>query len=427
MIRKYLLLALGLMVLNPAFGQAWTRLTLENAYQILEERYPVLKNSDLLKDIHQKESEQLEKSRLPSVSLRADGRLQSESTSLGAEAGSQFPIQIDLPLYSAKSYLELNYNILDGGQTTARQKVTDAQLQVDQQMLEVDRYALRSRVDLHFVNMILLREQLKLFDFSFKDLEARRERLANGIEAGTVLESELTKVDIKLLELRSQQESLGYKLKGLHKSLEDLLDIKLFDEVELVFPLLDSPSQIPAIKRPEQQLFGLQRQAIWANSDLIQSARKPRLTAFAQGGVGYPNPLNLFDTNVSPYGLVGFQFSWRLTDWGKSKLQKEVLGLKANRINHAEETFLFNLDSREAAYSSAVASLENQITRDREIAVLQAQVLTQMAAQLDEGVITSSEYILQVNAELRSRQNLAIHQAELTKVQLEFMTERGGL
>lgn len=427
MIRKYILLALGMMALSPAFGQAWTKLTLENAYQMLEERYPVLKNSELLKEIHQKESEQLEKSRLPSVSLKADGRLQSESTSLGAEAGSQFPIQIDLPLYSAKSYLELNYNILDGGQTTARQKVTDAQTEVDQQMLEVDRYALRSRVDLHFVNMILLREQLKLFDFSFKDLEARRERLANGLEAGTVLESELTKIDIKLLELRSQQESLGYKLKGLHKSLEDLLDIKLIDEVELVFPMLSSPSQIPTIQRPEQQLFGLQRQAVWANTDLIQSARKPRLTAFAQGGVGYPNPLNLFDTNVSPYGLVGFQFSWRLTDWGKSKLQKEVLSLQANRINHAEETFLFNLDTREATYSSSVASLENQIARDREIAVLQAQVLTQMAAQLDEGVITSSDYILQVNAELRSRQNLAIHQAELTKVQLEFMTERGGL
>ncbi len=247
------------------------------------------------------------------------------------------------------------------------------------------------------------------------------------MEAGTVLESELTKIDIKLLELRSQQESLGYKLKGLHESLEDLLDIKLIDEVELVFPMLSSPSQIPTIQRPEQQLFGLQRQAVWANTDLIQSARKPRLTAFAQGGVGYPNPLNLFDTNVSPYGLVGFQFSWRLTDWGKSKLQKEVLSLQANRINHAEETFLFNLDTREAAYSSSVASLENQIARDREIAVLQAQVLTQMAAQLDEGVITSSDYILQVNAELRSRQNLAIHQAELTKVQLEFMTERGGL
>ncbi len=165
MIRKYILLALGMMVLSPAFGQAWTKFTLENAYQMLEERYPVLKNSELLKEIHQKESEQLEKSRLPSVSLKADGRLQSESTSLGAEAGSQFPIQIDLPLYSAKSYLELNYNILDGGQTTARQKVTDAQTEVDQQMLEVDRYALRSRVDLHFVNMILLREQLKLFDF----------------------------------------------------------------------------------------------------------------------------------------------------------------------------------------------------------------------------------------------------------------------
>lgn len=427
MTKKQFLLILVLFALVPLYGQPLAGLSLDDAYKIMEERYPALKDGNLLNEIYQNESAQLDKSRLPSLALKADGRLQSESTSLGAEAGSQLPIQIELPLYSARSYLELSYNVLDGGQTAARQKLTDAQLQIDQQKLEVDRYALRERIDVIFINVMLLREQIKLFDYSFQDLDVRRERLAAALDAGTVLESALTQIDIKLLELRSQKENLDFRLKGLLTTLEDILDIELADDAELQFPVFTSPTQVPSIDRPEREIFSLQKEAIWANSDLIQSAKKPRLSAFAQGGVGYPNPLNLFDTNVSPYGLIGFQFSWRLTDWGKSKLQKEVLGLQARRINHAEETFLFNLDSREAAYLAEVERLQGQLIRDQEIAILQARVLEQMAAQLDEGVITSSEYILQVNAELRSRQNRAIHEAELIKTQLEFRTERGGL
>ncbi len=427
MIKKYILFTLGLFLLAPVYGQPLTQLSLEEAYQILEARYPALQNGVLLNEIYQKELEQLDKSRLPSVALKADGRLQSESTSLGAEAGSQLPFQIELPLYSAKSYLELNYHVLDGGQTAARRKLTDAQLQIDQQQQEVDRYSLRNRIDLLFINVMLLREQTELFAISFLDLEARRAQLAAALEAGTVLESDLTQIDIKLLELRSQQENLDFRLKGLLGTLEALLDIELDKDAELTFPLMGVPTQLPDINRPERQLFSLQKEAVWANSDLIQSARKPRLSAFAQGGVGYPNPLNLFDTNISPYGLVGFQFSWRLTDWGKSKLQKEVLGLQVRKINHAEETFLFNLDSREANYLAEVERLQNLLIRDQEIVALQSQVLAQMVAQLDEGVITSPDYIQQVNAELRSRQNLAIHQAELVKAQLEFRTERGGL
>ncbi len=426
-VKKYISLVLGLIILAPLNGQPLGQLSLDEAYLLLEERYPALQSGVLLDEIYRKESAQLDKSRLPSVALKADGRLQSESTSLGTEAGSQLPFQIELPLYAARSYLELNYNVWDGGQSAARQRLTDAQLRVDQQQLQVDRYSLRQRIDGLFINVMFLREQVKLYDLSFKDLEIRREQLAAALDAGTILESDLFQVDIKLLELRSQQENLTFRLKGLLGTLADLLGIELDEDADLIFPDLDTPSQVPEIDRPERHLFSLQKEAIWANSTLIQSSRKPRLSAFAQGGIGYPNPLNLFDTNISPYGLVGFQFNWKLSDWGSSKLKKEVLGLQARRINYAEETFLFNLDSKEATYLSEVERLQSLLLRDQEIVALQAQVLVQMAAQLDEGVITSSDYIRQVNAELRSRQNLAIHRAELVKAQLEFKTERGGL
>ena len=78
--------------------------------------------------------------------------------------------------------------------------------------------------------------------------------------------------------------------------------------MELIYPSMSEPTVIPEIDRPEQELFQLQRNLILAQSDLITAARKPKLSAFAQAGIGYPNPLNLLDNNPAPYGLIGAAF-----------------------------------------------------------------------------------------------------------------------
>ena len=118
--------------------------------------------------------------------------------------------------------------------------------------------------------------------------------------------------------------------------------------------------------------------------------------------------------------------NWQITDWNKSQVSKDILSLQSQKLVHAEETFNFNLDSKKAQYQADVNRLLYQIVQDEKIANLQAEILKQLAAQLDEGVITSSDYITQVNAELLSRQNLLIHQTELSKIQVEFWSERGG-
>ena len=159
---------------------------------------------------------------------------------------------------------------------------------------------------------------------------------------------------------------------------------------------------------------------------MIDVQKKPQLSAYAQAGVGYPNPLNFLANEVAPYGILGVQMNWKIADWNKTQVDKDILLLQSQKLINAEETFNFNLNSKKAKYQSDVNRLLSQIEQDEKIADLQAEILKQIAAQLDEGVITSSEYIIQVNAELLSRQNLLIHQTELSKLQLEFWSERGG-
>jgi outer membrane protein TolC len=426
MTKKIVVIPFFLLISSISFGQLRHQLSLEDAYKLLEENYAVLQNAAIQDQIYQKELEALNIARMPSIQLKADGRLQSESISIPTEGGMPSPIDVEIPIYSLASYLEGRYLIMDGGVNEAQRKLKAVELKAKQQNIEVTRFSLRERINTLFVNIDLLREQNKLFDLSLKDLAARKEQVTAGVTYGTILESELTKLEVRELELRAQRDNIAFQLRGLINSLGQLIGETLPENLVLEFPVLPAPTEIPTLNRPEQTLFQVRRDAIMAQSDLIETERKPKLSAFAQAGVGYPNQLNFFDTEVSPYGIIGLNFSWKIVDWKKEELSKELLTLQTLQLQNEQATFEFNLESQTANYLATIDRLERQIEHDEQVAQLQADILQQLAAQLDEGVITSSDYIIQLNAELMARQNLSIHQTELRKTQLEFWNQRGS-
>lgn len=425
MVRKHLLFLAWLSFALPAWSQGLETLSLAEAYAKLEANYPALQDGKVLQQLYEEEVEQVEQGRLPKLFLKADGRLQSQSTSLDA-GGAMLPFEIDQPLVSAKGYAEAQYSILNGGMVEAQKSVQLAKLKADQQGIEVQRYQLRQRVNQLFVGISLLRGQTGLIELSLADLQARKEPVAAAVRLGAVVESELTRIEVREIELQSRKDALDFQLKGMLGTLSELLGVSLSPALTLGYPELPEPQQVPVLNRPELQLFDLQRESILAQSSLIDAKRKPKLSAYAQAGVGYPNPLNILDNNVAPYGLVGAQFSWEITGRKTAKSQKEVLQLQTHRLDNAESTFEFNLRSQEASYLAEVVRLERQIERDEQIADLQARILQQLRAQLEEGVITSADYLSQVNAELAARQNLVLHQVELLKVQLDFYNNRQG-
>jgi outer membrane protein TolC len=413
-------------ITSSAQNQARTELSLQECYTLLQDRYPLLKQSDIYASIFETEKQIIEKSRLPSINLKAEGRVQSESTNLDAGEGVMLPFEIDLPLYSYKSYAEGQYVLMDGGLRKAQTKAKEMEYQSNLSKLDVEGFVLRQRIDAIVVNVLLIREQLNLLDISIKDLDIRKESIAAAVEYGTALESELTKIEVRRLEIINQQENINENLRGLIRSLEYWLGIEISDNVRFSFPQLGEISNIPSLTRPENSFYQAQREQVLANNDLVDAARAPKLSAFAQLGFGSPNPVNLLDKDLAPYALAGLQFSWQVTDWNKSNLNKQLLLLHALELDKAEATFEFNMESQKAAYLSEVSRLQKLIENTKTIARLHAEVLSQMAVQVDEGVITTTDYLIQHNSELATRQNLLLYETQLFKTQLEFWSQRGA-
>jgi len=407
------------------WAQTRTQLDLSTAYQLLEQRYPALQDDQLLARTYELDAQLLAIDKLPGIALKADGRLQSESTQLNT-GGSEMAFAIDQPLVAIKTYLEVNYILLDGGMNKANAKVQQAQLAVDQQTIRVQRYALRERINQLFLAINLLREQAKLFEFTRADLQSREAAAQASVGNGVALVSDLAQLQVRLLELNGQEEEVTYQEQELRASLAYLVGEDLPAAVRLVLPELGEPAEVPPIDRPEQALYRLQQQAVLAQTDRLAAQRKPRLSAYAQAGVGYPNPLNILDNGTAPYGLVGVGFNWPIVDWQKEKLQRERLSVQVQRIDNQQATLAFNIEAGKAAYLLAIARLDSQLANDQAIAELQATILAQLAVQLDEGVITSTDYVSQLNTTLRARQQLVLHQLARQQAQLNYWYSRGG-
>ncbi|RMG87089.1 MAG: TolC family protein [Bacteroidetes bacterium] len=409
---------------TPAVGQPAT-LSLSEAYALLESRYPDLQKAAVLEQVYANELTQLDIARRPMLFLKAEGRLQSESTHLD-KGGAPTPFEIDQPLVFAKPYLEGRYLLYDGGRTEARKSVKKAQLAADLAETEVTRFSIRERINQLFTQIEVVREQSKLLDLSLENLAARKAQVVAAVEEGVRVEGDIIQMDIRILEWEARKKDLAAQMEALLQTLSYWTGRPISDPAQLVWPDLPAPDSIPPLRRPEQDWFGAQRRSVLAQSDLVEVQTRPTLAIFGQAGFGYPNPLNILDNNFSPYALAGVQFEWQIYDWKKKETDREWLTLKARQLDLAAATFDFNLESQKAQYLAEIHRLEAQIEEDQTLADLRKKLLDQVSAQLDEGVVTVSEYLDQATAELAARQQLTVHRANLRARQLAFWSLRGA-
>lgn len=406
-------------------GQATDRLSLIEAHDLAQSYSPLSKNKVLIPQSSALRLRSVQQSRLPTIQLKADGRIQSETISFPEDAG--LPISLDLPLYSFQTYAQAQYLIYDGGINQAQQQLEQVQLEVDKQSLEVDLNGIKEQVNQLFLGILFARKRSEILKLTLTDLGLRKEAMQAAVENGTLLESEVDQLLVRELELTAEIEKVENETRSLFAVLGALIGQEIPEDLELETPDMEDFSLALPVTRPEQVLLDRQKQALAASESMIQASRRPKLSAFANGGVGYPNPLNLLANEVAPYAIGGINFSWNLVDWGKANRDRQLIEIQSQMIDNRKEAFEFGLTAMEGKYREDILGLENHITRDQEIVALQEKILSQLSTQLENGVITTNEYLIQSNAALQARQQLELHQVQLLQTKVNYLTQQGAL
>jgi outer membrane protein TolC len=74
-----------------------------------------------------------------------------------------------------------------------------------------------------------------------------------------------------------------------------------------------------------------------------------------------------------------------------------------------------------------ILRIENLIAADHRIVELRKKVAMTAAARLDQGIITSSEYLIEQNALTKAELNLELHKIQLQQSRLNYISTMGYL
>lgn len=400
------------------------QISLQDCYRFAESNTAISQNPQLLENLTNLRLQNIEASRLPGVQWNARATMQNEVFGLPFD----FPgVDINIPLYNVQTNLETNYLIYDGGLAEARKVVEKAKLATERQSVAVELNKLKEQVDKFYFGALLMQEQSKLLEVTRSDLAAKAEQLVAAVRHGVALESDLKKVQVEQLRIRSKIEEVRSDRRAMLAVLGSLTHQNLDENVRLELPAnAQYPIPNSQLTRPELALFDLQKQQILASEGLINAANKPKVGAFVTAGVGYPDPLNFFDDEISPYVVGGVQFTWKFWDWKQADRERQQLAVQSQLIDNQKKSFVQTIENLDGKFQEEIKKIKNQIAADEEIAKLQSEILSQLSSQLEHGVITTTDYLLQSNAELQARLTAETHRVQLAQVEAAWRTWRGN-
>jgi len=408
------------------FTQTVNRISLEECYRMAQSAHPFQRQLGVLQQSSAIRSGQIDAGRLPDLQWNARARLQSDVVKFPLEfPGIAIP---ELPLYSIQSTVDAAYIISDGGLAQARRSAEQAALPAEMQAVTVELEQLKPRINELFFGVLLLREREGILRNSLANLNTRRATVEAALRHGAALPGDVDRLQVEVLRLESRIAEAQSEMRAMLEALSVWIQAPVAEGAVLELPEQAEANMYPEpVQRAEHRLFDLQKNRIAAAEGLIAAGKKPRLSAWAQAGLGYPNPFNFFDNDLSPFGAVGLAFSWRIHDWKQSDRERELLTLQSLTIDNQRAVFDRNIEVREQQLRRQIDDMAGLMAKDEAILALQSRILTQVEMQLERGTATATDYIEQENAVIQAQLALQSRRVQWQLLKVTWLTLKGIL
>lgn len=389
---------------------AQSLLTLEDCYEMARVNYPSIKQKELIERSKDFSIANVRAGLLPQFSINAQATYQSEVTEVPFTAPG-FNIET-LSKDQYRVYGEVTQSLYDGGINKSQRQIAETSSKIDDQKLEVELYQIKERINQLYFGILLDDEQMAQVRILQKDLSANISRTESAVRNGTafrmsvdLLQAEYLKAEQRVIELQSIRQSYLVML-------GTFINQPLTENTQLQKPEVISPDPEVNIIRPEMTLFSYQQEQFAAQYNLNKTQIRPRVGFFLQGGYGRP-ALNQLNNEFNSYYLGGVRLNWSLSGIYNSKRDRELLDLNIQRVNVQRETFLFGTSQQATQQKEEITKLQKLIEVDNKIIALRTKIKETAQVQQDNGVITTNDYLRELNAEDQAKQNKLLHEMQL--------------
>jgi len=417
---KYKILPGVFLVLFSAVLHAQTIPDIGKCYDLAQKNFPLVKQTDLIMQTAEYSIKNISRGYLPQVTITGQASYQSDVTGLPVN----LPNVQEMSKDQYKFYAEVIQVVYGGGVIPQQQKIQKANAEVEQQKIEVELYKLKDRINQLYFGILLIDGQLEQIELFSKDINNGLEKVNAGIANGVALKknadalkAELLKADEKKIELHAARKAYLIAL-GL------FINQPLDENAKLEQPGIPE-TFVSMINRPEIKLFETQNRYVDVQSKIIIRKNLPKIGLFAQAGYGRP-ALNMLNDKFDTYYIAGARLNWALSGLYTMKNERRLLDVNRKMIDVQKKIFLFNTNVVLSQQNVELEKLRELIKVDDQIISLRAEIKNTAKSQLENGVITTNDYLLEVNAEDQARQNLLLHQVQLLMAGYNYKTTTGN-
>lgn len=414
---KQLLFCLILIAMSASV-YAQETLSITQCYELARNNYPLIKQYALIDKTEQYNLSNAGKGWLPQLAVSAKVSYQSDVTKLPFDTDKIAAILpgFDIPTLNKDQYqvvAEINQTLWDGGIIHSRRELVKAQAIADREQLESDLYTLNQRVNQLYFGRLLQDELLKQNAILQKEFQVNIDRTKAMMDNGIANQSDLESLEVELLNTRQKEIELKAGREAYNLMLGTLIGKPITETMRLA-----TPPSLPGtllkgeINRPELRALEAQSNLLDVQNKQINAGVMPRIGLFVQGGYGRPG-LNMLENSFEPFYVAGIRFSWNIGRFYTLKNDRKRIETGKNSINLQREIFLFNKHLELMQHNTDIKKIQDLLKTDHDIANLRTNIKKSAEVKLENGVISVTDLIREINAEDIAKQTVSTRSIEL--------------
>ncbi|MCC8199210.1 MAG: TolC family protein [Tannerellaceae bacterium] len=395
--------------------QGQETITLIQCYEWTKENYPMIRQYDLIRRTEQYNLANAAKGWLPQIGVNAKATYQSDVTKIpwDADTFSSIIPGFEMPVLSKDQYqviAEVNQPIWDGGMIRYSKELTRAQATADKKQLDSDLYALNQRVNQVYFGSLLQDELLRQNELLQGELHVNIDRIEAMIANGVANQSDKESLEVELLNAIQQEIELTASRTAYRQMLGVLTGKAITEETVLLPPPL--PVELSGkINRPELKAFEARSNLLEIQNLQLKAGIMPNFGVFVQGGYGKPG-LNMFENSFEPFYIAGVRMSWNIANFYTLRNDRRKIETNRLAVDLQRESFLFNTELDMVQQNTDIRKMTELIKSDQEIIRLRTSIKEAAEVKLENGVISVTDLIREINAEDQAKQAGATHRIQ---------------
>ncbi|HDJ32800.1 MAG TPA: TolC family protein [Bacteroidetes bacterium] len=414
-------------MLFPAFSgtdaQEPTEWDLDSCWKRAVHVHPLSGDAALIRSSTALKVRKLSSAFLPAVELGAQATFQSDVVSIDLDLGLP-GVEFPAPTRDQyRVYLDIHQTIYDAGSVRLQKELEQARAGAEMGQTRVSLHQVRQMVSDVYFMILLLQEQEKVLMLSDTLLQERIRQARSAVENGVLTTTDFMELQTEQFSLRQELEEVRYNLRSACGVMAELLGVEEESIGSLQLPHAEVDPRSP-LRRPELDLIDARLEVLEKTSSLLKTRLRPRLVAFGQAGYGKPG-LNLLSDEFNPYFMIGTRLSWNIFDGYRTRTERQLVRVEADRLTLQQETFTEQVQRDLIRQRNEAEKYSRLLESDREILALRRELTRSAAGRLEQGVITSAEYLLVWHAEKTARIREKTHRVMLARTMAGMLLTLG--